>query len=396
MHLLLVSETYPPEINGVALTVQCLLENLLNAGHQVTLVRPRQPSDGKESVAQADREVRVPSCPVPRYPGLRFGFPAGGKLRRLIAQQRIDAVYVATEGPLGWSAVRAASALKVPVASGFHTRFDHYFGHYGAAFLQKAALAWMRRFHNQASCTLVPTVELRDWLVNNGFARVELLRRAVDTQRFDPRHRDLALRQQLGVSPAAPLVIHVGRLAPEKNLGLVTAAFERIQALSPHARMVWVGDGPSRSALQQAHPRHLFAGVLRGDDLARHFASADLFLFPSITETFGNVTLEALASGLTVCAFDYAAAHEHMVSGVSGELAPLAQGSGFIRAAERATRDWLRGKRLGLAGRSAVEHLSPNRVAADFVQLMAELKSKNQIVRPAEKNRDAALHSTHI
>lgn len=396
MHLLMVTETYPPEINGVALTVQCLLQNLLLLGHRVTLVRPRQAVDDAAAETNGFSEVLVHGIPIPRYPGLRFGLPTGKRLRRLIRDTRVDAIYVATEGPLGWSAVGAARAAGVPVACGFHTRFDDYFRHYGAGFLQTTARAWMRHFHNRADCTLVPTQELKSWLLANGFARVELLRRAVDTQRFDPRHRDPQLRRELGVSEHAPLVIHVGRLAPEKNLELVTAAFERIQAQCPGARMLWIGDGPSRAALQREHPQHLFSGVLRGHELARHFASADLFLFPSLTETFGNVTLEALASGLTVCAFDYAAAHEHIENGISGELAPFAKASDFVRKAERAARDWLKGKRIGAAGRRAVEGLSPQRVAEDFAQLLGALANQSKINGQTERNPDAALHSTLV
>ena len=396
MHLLMVTETYPPEVNGVALTVQCLLQNLLLLGHRVTLVRPQQASDSTAVALPGFSEVLVRGVPIPRYPGLRFGMPAGAHLRRLIRADRVDAVYVATEGPLGWSAVAAAKATGVAVACGFHTRFDDYFHHYGAAFLQPVARAWMRHFHNRANCTLVATQELKDWLLANGFRRVELLRRAVDTLRFDPRHRDPLLRQELGVAEHAPLVIHVGRLAPEKNLGVAAAAFERIQAQCPGARMLWIGDGPARAALQREYPQHLFSGVLRGHALARHFASADLFLFPSVTETFGNVTLEAMASGLTLCAFDYAAAHEHVVSGVSGELAAFAKASDFVRAAEKAARAWLKGKRLGEAARRAVEHLSPQRVAEDFAQLLGALASQSSIPGKTEKNPDVALHSTTV
>lgn len=396
MHLLMVTETYPPEINGVALTVQCLLQNLLLLGHRVTLVRPRQAGDLAPRALSGFHEVLVRGVPIPRYPGLKLGLPAGTRLRRLLREARVDAVYVATEGPLGWSAVGAARAAGVPVACGFHTRFDDYFGHYGAAFAQPAARAWMRHFHNRASCTLVPTQELKDWLLANGFAHVELLRRAVDTQRFDPRHRDAQLRQALGVSECTPLVLHVGRLAPEKNLEVAAAAFERIQAQCPGARMLWIGDGPSRAALQRQYPQHLFPGVLRGHELARHFASADLFLFPSLTETFGNVTLEAMASGLTLCAFDYAAAHEHVTSGVSGELASFGKASDFVRAAEKAARAWLKGKRLGVAGRRAVEHLSPQRVAEDFARLLGALASRSNLPGKMEQDPDAALHSTIV
>ncbi len=396
MHLLMVTETYPPEVNGVALTVQGLLQNLLLLGHRVTLVRPQQATDNAAVALPGFSEVLVRGVPIPRYPGLKFGLPASARLRRLIRDGRVDAVYAATEGPLGWSAVSAARSAGVPVACGFHTRFDDYFRHYGAAFLQPVARAWMRHFHNRAQCTLVPTQELKDQLLANGFSRVELLRRAVDTQRFDPRHRDPQLRRELGVSECAPLVVHVGRLAPEKNLGVAAAAFERIQAQCPGARMLWIGDGPSRPALEREYPQHVFPGVLRGPALARHFASADLFLFPSLTETFGNVTLEAMASGLTLCAFDYAAAHEHVQSGVSGELATFGKVSEFVRAAEKAARAWLKGKRLGYAGRRAVEHLSPQRVAEDFAQLLGTLASRSNLPGKMEQNPDVALHSTSV
>jgi glycosyltransferase involved in cell wall biosynthesis len=396
MHVLMVTETYPPEVNGVALTVQCLLQNLLLLGHRVTLVRPGQLAETDTPVTAGHDELLVRGVPIPRYPGLKFGLPAARRLRHLMRDERVDAVYVATEGPLGWSAVSAARAAGVAVACGFHTRFDDYLRHYGAGFLQGAARAWMRRFHNRASATLVPTQELRDGLRSNGYQRVELLRRAVDTERFHPRHRDPVLRRDLGVSDCAPLVLHVGRLAPEKNLDLAIAAFERIRAASPGARMLWVGDGPSRTALECQYPGHRFVGVLRGQALARHFASADLFLFPSLTETFGNVTLEAMASGLTVCAFDYAAAHEHIESGVSGERVDFGKAAAFVRAAENSARDWLKGKRLGVAARLAVEHLSPLRVAEDFVQLLGALGAARTTTGTTQEIPDAARHATTV
>lgn len=395
MHILLVTETYPPEINGVALTVACLLENLLELGHRITLVRPQQAEEASPAIPRPGlTEVRVRGFAIPRYPALQFGLPASGQLRRLLRENAIDAVYVATEGPLGWSAVSAARALGVPVACGLHTRFDEYVRHYGAPFLEGAALAWMRHFHNRANCTLVPTRELRDWLLARGFSKVELLRRAVDTCRFDPARRDDVLRASLDLTPCAPLVLFVGRLAPEKNLDLAVAAFERMQALCPAARMLWVGDGPARAELMQRYPRHHFAGVLRGDELARHFASADLFLFPSTTETFGNVTLEAMASGLTVCAFDYAAAHQHIQGGINGELAPFGQAAAFVRLAENCVRDWLAGVRLGRAARAAVEHLSPRRVAEDFVELLGSIKAEARPARLLEKRRNATVYTT--
>src|SRR5690606_34409052 len=170
-------------------------------------------------------------------------------------------------------------------------------------------------FHNGADATLVPTRELQAFLEGCGFRNVARLPRAVDTAAFSPRHRDDALRAQWGADCRAPVAIHVGRIATEKNLGLGVRAFRALQQLQPRARMVFVGDGPERERLARDNPDFVFCGVQRGEALARHFASADLFLFPSRSETFGNVTLEALASGVPTVAFDYGAAREHLRDG---------------------------------------------------------------------------------
>ncbi|MGH8081502.1 MAG: glycosyltransferase, partial [Lysobacter sp.] len=178
MRYAIVTETYPPEINGVALTVQGLEQGLRARGHQVGLVRPRQDSDAGDGAAH---EVLVRGLPLPRYPGLRFGLPCAGRLIEAWTRDTPDAIYVATEGPLGWSALKAARRLRIPAATGFHTRFDEYMRDYGAPFLVGTALAWMRRFHNGADATLVPTRELADFLRARGFDDVVRLPRAVDT-----------------------------------------------------------------------------------------------------------------------------------------------------------------------------------------------------------------------
>ena len=149
MRFAIVTETYPPEVNGVALTVQGLEHGLRNRGHDVDVVRPRQQQDG----TGAAHELLVRGAGLPRDPCLRFGLPAPLLLARQWQQLRPDAIYVATEGPLGWSAMRTARRLGIPVASGLHTRFDEYLPDYGAAWLQGTALRWMRRFHNQAEAT---------------------------------------------------------------------------------------------------------------------------------------------------------------------------------------------------------------------------------------------------
>ncbi|WP_202845629.1 glycosyltransferase family 4 protein [Luteimonas saliphila] len=377
MHYAIVTETYPPEVNGVALTVQSLEGGLRARGHQVSLVRPRQDA----SIEPAPGETLVRGVALPRYPGLRAGLPATGTLARAWSDSRPDAVYVATEGPLGWSALRAARRLRIPVATGFHTRFDEYMRDYAVPWLEPVALRWMRHFHNRADATLVPTRELKAFLEEAGFERVRLLPRAVDTQLFDPARRDDALRAELGVGPDAPLLIHVGRIAAEKNLGLAVRGFRRLQARRPDARYVWVGDGPMREALQRDNPDFVFTGIVRGEALARLFASADLFVFPSRSETFGNVTLEAMASGIATIAWDYGAAREHLRGGEHGAAIAPDDEAAFLSAVERiASGDdaMPRMRAMGAAARESVLGLSPQRVAQDFDALLSGLRHEEQ------------------
>ncbi|HBK56742.1 MAG TPA: glycosyl transferase [Xanthomonadales bacterium] len=385
MRLSLVSETYPPEVNGVALTVQGLELGLRRLGHDVELIRPRQPDDPAES---PDGQCLLPSAPVPRYPGLRFGLPAGRRLAALWHDARPDAIYIATEGPLGWSALRTARRLAIPVCTGLHTRFDDYIGEYAFGYLRPLVFAWMRRFHNHAATTLVPTPALADFLHGRGFASVTVLERAVDTALFDPARRDPELRRQWQLGPDDLAVVHVGRIAAEKNLPLAVRTFRAIQAKRPDARFVWIGDGPERAALARANPDFLMLGIKRGEDLARHFASADLFLFPSKSETFGNVTLEAMASGLATVAFDYGAAHEHLRDGLHGATLALDDDDGFVtRACRIATAEPQTRAAMAAAARAAVSPLSPDRVVQRFADLLSDLASHG---RSHQANRCAA------
>jgi len=365
----LVTETYPPEINGVALTVQSLHDGLKALGHDVGLVRPSRPGELCDECVEL---LRVDGAPIPRYPGMRFGLPAGRKLAARWMRDRPDAIYIATEGPLGWSALRAAKRLRIPVATGFHTRFDDYVGRYGAGFLAPWVFAWLRRFHNRADATLVPTRELVEQLSSQGFLHPRRLGRAVDTVRFHPAFRTDALRAQWGVGPDDLAIVHVGRLAPEKNLPLLMRSYEALRAERASTKLVLVGDGPARPALAAQHPEVIFAGTLRGDALAAHFASADLFCFPSLSETFGNVTLEAMASGLPTVAFDYGAAREHLRDGVHGASVPFGDETAFV-ARFLDTALSLRRPAMGFAAREAVEGLSPDRVSRDFADLLSQL-----------------------
>jgi len=333
-----VTETYPPEINGVARTVGPMVDWLLARGHAVELVRPRQRREPVRAPHPALRETLTLGAVIPKWQ-VQVGFSLPWRLAARWRSMRPDLVHVVTEGPLGWAAVSAATALDIPLSSDFHTNFHAYTEHYGFAWLQGAVAGYLRRLHNRTSCTLVPTEQLRSELAHLGIERLRIAGRGVDAALFNPSRRSAELRRRWGCLNDERVVISVGRLAPEKGLDLFATAARSMHAVDTSIRVVVVGDGPRRAWLEQRNPGFHFAGMRVGEDLAAHYASADVFLFPSVTETFGNVVLEAMASGLAVVAYDDAAARQHMVHMVSGLLAPRGDARLFIHLAELLARD---------------------------------------------------------
>ncbi len=358
-----VTETYPPEVNGVAMTVGNLVRGLRWRGVDVRVFRPRQNATDQ---GEADADL------LPGYPGLRWGLPANRRLRRAWRDWRPDLVHVVTEGPLGWSAVSAARASGIPVTSGFHTNFDSYSVHYGLGWLRPMVAAYLRSLHRRTRRTLVPTASLAAELASDGVPGVRVVGRGIDSQRFSPTHRDASLRQRYGVNDQALLCLYVGRLAAEKNLPLVCRTFAAIQAQQPDARMLWVGEGPSLAALRVAHPDHDFAGLRTGDELATHYASADLFIFPSLTETYGNVVAEAMASGLPVVAYCSAAAAELIQPQCNGVLAAPGDEPAFVAAALSLLEDAALRRQIGAAARATMLARGWDGVIARFLQVAAE------------------------
>jgi glycosyltransferase involved in cell wall biosynthesis len=350
----LVTETYPPEVNGVAMSLARVVAGLHVLEHDLQLIRPRQRASQPSESASRFEEILTGGWQIPRYPGLRMGVPCKRALVKLWSLRRPDVVHVATEGPLGWSALQAALHLKLPVTSDFRTNFHAYGQHYKIGWLAKPIMAYLRKFHNRADCTMVPTDALRAQLSAAGFERVAVVSRGVDTRLFDPQRRSEALRRHWGVTADAPVLICVGRLASEKNLAAVLDAYRAVRDAIPEARLVLVGDGPMRAELHARCPDAVFAGQRHGEELAAHYASADLFLFPSLTETFGNVVAEAMASGLPVVAFDRAAAGQLIQSGRNGVLVGGEDSVDFTRAALALPGDPQRRVAMGAAARESV------------------------------------------
>jgi len=383
LRIAFVTETYPPEVNGVAMTIGRMVAGLQLRQHQVQLVRPRQHRDDRPANQPGLEEVLKTGVAIPRYDALKMGLPAKKALTRLWSVNRPDIVHIVTEGPLGWSALGAALKLKIPVATDFHTNFHTYTRHYGIGWLNKPIAAYLRKFHNQALCTMVPTASMRDELARLGMKNLRVVSRGVDIALFTPRHRSEQLRASWGVRNGDTVAIYVGRLAPEKNLPLVLEAFEAMRRANPRMRLVLVGDGPERAALQARYPHYIFAGMRIGQDLAAHFASGDIFLFPSTTETYGNVTMEAMASGLAVVAYDYAAAEQHIRHGVSGLLAKFDDAAEFTSLAVSLASDRERVKRLGSAARAVTDNLDWSWIVSEFEAVLLELAANGHRHEPA-------------
>ena len=338
LRIAVATETYPPEINGVAHTVGLMVEALLARGHSIELLRPRQASERAKADETPSRqfELRLTmGVRIPNYPDLQIGLIRTRRLVEAWSERRPDIVHVITEGPLGWSALRAARKLGIPVVSDFHTNFHDYSRHYGFGLIAGMVERYLRALHNRCDCTIVPTREMRERLRTLGFERLAVVGRGIDTKLFSPDRRSAALRRSWHCADDTPVVLYVGRLAPEKNLRLFIDTVRAARWHRADLRVVMVGDGPMGARLREENPDFLFAGMRRGEDLAAHYASADVFLFPSLSETFGNVTMEALASGLAVIAYDYAAAREHIVHGYNGLVAPCDDEIAFRRHALR-------------------------------------------------------------
>jgi len=385
--LAIVTETFPPEVNGVAMTFGHIARELGRRGHEVTVYRPRRRDLPAAGTHPEFVEVPLPGVPIPGYPLLRLGLPAHGSLRRMWRAQRPDLVHVVTEGPLGASAVTVARQLGLPVTSSFHTNFHTYTNAYGFGFARQVTLRWLRHVHNRTRRTFAPTAELCDELAAAGFVGLQVLSRGVDTLHFDPRRRSAELRAAWGAGADDPVVLHVGRMAAEKNYELLFRAFDAMRAANPRCRFVLAGEGPLRARLQQAHPECLFAGFFSREEIGRYYASADIYIHASLTETFGNVLTEAMTSGLAVAGFDYAAARIFVRHDVNGLVAPCDAPDALVAAAVRLATDEPLRLRLRLAARAALVEQSWENVIARFE---ADLLAVVAEASPPSVSRDVA------
>lgn len=301
LRLALFTDTWAPQLNGVARTLQRLAAAVTSRGGAVRVFTTDDPM-----AIPAPEVERFPGRPFWGYPQLRLAWPPREAVRRELAMFAPTLVHAATEFGVGLAGRRAALELGLPLVTSYHTNFTSYAEHYHLGFLATPGWQYLRWFHGGAARTFCPTHAIRRELEGRGFANVAVWSRGVDGRRFAPAYRSEALRERLGATPDALVVGYVGRLALEKGLPVAVAAMRQVMAAHPgKVRFVVVGDGPYEEAMREAAPEGTtFLGRLEGEALAAAYASCDLFLFPSTTDTFGNVLLEAMASGVPVVGAD--------------------------------------------------------------------------------------------
>ncbi len=365
MRIAIVTETFPPDVNGVAMTLNRISNGLEKRGHSIQIIRP-QPEESSVLNFGTFEEEQVIGFPLPGYPSLRFGLPSPRKLTQLWKDSRPDALYIATEGPLGLSALDVAEKLNIPVTSGFHTNFHQYMKHYKVPLLRNAVAGYLKWFHNRTQTTFAPSMDMLRRLDLLGFENLQPLGRGVDTQLFTPEKRCQELRRQWGASEVDPVILYVGRIAAEKNLKLFAKSTNQLREKYPNLQCVIVGDGPEKEAFQKDLPFAHFVGTQQGEDLAKHYASSDFFLFPSTSETFGNVVTEALASGLITLAYNYAAPKMYIEDQVNGFTVSMDQSKKFLQAADHIMANQDQWSKIRQQAAKSVQQLSWNSILEGF------------------------------
>jgi glycosyltransferase involved in cell wall biosynthesis len=321
VRIALYSETYLPQHNGVALILDRLVRHLAGAGHEVLVVATEAGTTPPELPSGVEL-VRARGLPLPRYPDLRIGLPYSATILRAVERFRPDVVHLATEYSMGLLGLQASRKLGLPAVASFHTNIPRYLPYYGFGWLSETCWRYLRWFHNRVRFTYCPSESTRTILLDRGIRNVRVWGRGVDIERFHPGRRSDAVRRARGPDEALHL-LYVGRLTPEKDLLVLFDAYRRLVA---HPRrvpiqLILTGDGAYAPKAQASAPAGVtFTGHLEGEDLARAYASADVFVFPSRTETLGNVVLEAQASGLPVIAAAEGGVLENVRDGANGLL----------------------------------------------------------------------------
>ena len=349
LRVALVTGSYNYIADGVALTLNRMVGYLESHGVEVLVFAPVGPAP---AFAHRGEVVPVPSIAAPGRSEYRAALGLPRVPRERLLAFRPDILHIATPDRLGHAALAVGRKMGWPIVASYHTRDETYLKYYGLDALTGALKGIVKRFYGGCREIFVPSESMAEALRADGVDGViRLWPRGIDTVRFNPGKRSEGWRAARGVAPSDVIVAFVGRLVKEKRVASVAAVFARLRAEGVSHRAMFIGDGPERAWLEREAPGALFEGFLTGEDLPIAVASADVFLFPSDTETFGNVTLEAMASGLPAVCADATGSRSLVLPGVTGFLAPVGDDAALYAAVAALTLDGLLRRRMGEAGR---------------------------------------------
>ena len=372
LRIALFTGAYNHIADGVSLTLNRLVAFLENEGATVRVFAPTIPDPPLKHTGTL---VPVPSISAPGRPEYRLSLGLSREANNSLTDFDPDLFHIATPDLLGFSALRRARATEKPVVASYHTHFASYLAYYHLGVLEGVTWRYLRWFYAQCRQVYVPTASMISVLEANGIDRnLKLWPRGVDSDLFNPARRSLEWRHARGIEHGDVVIAFVSRLVTEKGLNVVIDVIGRMESRGIPHRCVIVGEGPERARLEASLPRAVFEGHRSGEELAAAYASSDVFLFPSDTETFGNVTLEALSSGLPAVVADATGSNALVTDGVNGFLATPRNSDAFAEKLERLVMDAALRSRMSTAARASAERYEWKRVLSQIVEYYGELQ----------------------
>ena len=341
MRISVVSETCWTEISDITVTLRQLIPGLIDKGHQIQLICPDYNIREAPTFSNNLSLYPIKYFSFISYKNSRYGLPSRKALLRIWENQKPDIIYVTTQGPLGWTAVTQAKRLKIPTVSYFNADYLSFRQECRINALKTLARKYLIKVLNKSNTTIVSTEGQKKKLLEMGINSIAVLGQGVDANLFTPEKRSVKLRQKWGVKQLDPVLLYVGRIDTESNFDQAIRTYFILHSMNKQLKfvLVLVGDGPLAKRLKINYPEFIFTSILSQEELSNIYASADLLVFPSTSDTFSNVILEAMASGLGIISYNCATSHIHIKSEERGLLANKNDSQQFFSNAKRFLRN---------------------------------------------------------